>query len=53
MFTFTPLITLVVGSLTLTTTRSQIISAAKKVQLDSVFFLEGTLEGADEEDNDE
>ena len=33
--------------------RDQIISAAKKVQLDSVFFLEGTLEDSDEEESDE
>ena len=33
--------------------RDEIISAAKKVQLDSVFFLEGTLEGTDQEENDE
>ena len=33
--------------------REQIVSAANKVVLDSVFFLEGTLEGSDEEDNDE
>ena len=33
--------------------REEIVAAANKVKLDSVFFLEGTLEGSDEEEIDE
>lgn len=34
-------------------TLDDIVLAAKKVRLDSVFFLEGTLDGYDEEENDD
>jgi predicted Zn-dependent peptidase len=34
-------------------TLDDIVEAAKKVRLDSVFFLEGTLDGYDEEENDD